>query len=196
MIIESIVLSITVVFVSSLRFARKLISDEKSAELQVEKEIRDQESKEEAEQWKAAQQRADYEFLKADPALCKARLQSIYEKRKFILSEIDRMDTATNRENLFAALGRERVKLFDLAEEEGNIPLLEGEEEFVKSLQAQQVEPPKVSTSRSNKVKRDALERERNLMEGLVVNSAYIEERNSARNRLKEITEQLSKLVD
>ena len=98
MIIESILLSATVIYVSSLRFVRKIVSDQKKAELQEEKEIRDQETKDRAEELKAVQQTADYELLKSDPALCKARLQTIHEKRKLFLYERTEWEKTSNEE--------------------------------------------------------------------------------------------------
>ena len=195
MIVESIILAGTIGFVSTLRFVRKVVSDQKKAELQEEKDIQQQESKDRADELKVAQQMADYELLKTDPALCKARLQAIYEKRKIVLYERTEWENdhdSFDGTNWWTEIMKRNNKLDQLAQEEGNIPLLEGVEEFRRSLQVHEIQPNKITPN--NKTKIDILERERNLMEGLAVNAAHLSERNSARARIKEISEELSKL--
>jgi hypothetical protein len=156
------------------------------------------------------------EEFRFDPAMCKAKRLAIAEKRKLINFERDRYiscyDSTPNKDDRTSSWWKSIVRLngalVNLAEEESRIPVLDGMETFdaqMKALEKKEQELKALANKRPAKdeeevnkykvsVKEDALERERAIMEKILVNAEYSDERDAARVRLKEITTELGKL--
>jgi hypothetical protein len=224
MIIESLIAATTVIIVASLKYTNSIVNGDKreARKFEAEEAEKDRQidltiKKEELAAIEKERQAAVDEQDRLDPAMCKAKRLAIAEKRKLIMFERDRyvdvydrrVDVKEVRQGWWHQIVEYNKKLSELAEEEAKIPVLEGTEEFdvrMKELEAKEVSLQILSKKVSAKMleeekdktdipsKRGALFQERNLMEKIALDGTWETERGEARDRIKEITEELGKL--
>jgi hypothetical protein len=206
------------------REARKFEAEQAQLDRLADINIKEKENAEIEKERQATAQEVDRvkeEEYRFDPAMCKAKRLAIVEKRKLIMFERDRFVKSydTNNKALFdehksswwKAIKECNEKLVALAEEESRIPVLDETVEFgaqLKDLEAREealraivlaqaakkVEPDEEEVKYKYSAKKEALERERTVMEKIAVSADYGSERDEARDRLKEITNELGKL--
>ena len=197
------------------RESRKFEAEQAQLDRLTDINIKEKENAEiEKERQATAQEveRMKEEEFRFDPAMCKAKRLAIAEKRKLIMFEREAFTsrfsrtTGVERTETWKAIKEYNQKLMALTEEESKIPLLDEIVEFNARLKIledkeqdlraafKKVEPDEEEVKYKYSAKKEALERERYIMEKLAVESAYGSERDEARDRLKEITTELGNL--
>lgn len=197
------------------RESRKFEAEQAQLDRLTDINIKEKENAEiEKERQATAQEveRMKEEEFRFDPAMCKAKRLAIAEKRKLIMFEREAFTsrfsrtTGVERTETWKAIKEYNQKLMALTEEESKIPLLDEIVEFNARLKIledkeqdlraafKKVEPDEEEVKYKYSAKKEALERERYIMEKLAVESDYGSERDEARDRLKEITTELGNL--
>ena len=197
------------------RESRKFEAEQAQLDRLTDINIKEKENAEiEKERQATAQEveRMKEEEFRFDPAMCKAKRLAIAEKRKLIMFEREAFTsrfsrtTGVERTETWKAIKEYNQKLMALTEEESKIPLLDEIVEFNARLKIledkeqdlraafKKVEPDEEEVKYKYSAKKEALERERYIMEKLAVESVYGSERDEARDRLKEITTELGNL--
>jgi hypothetical protein len=219
MIIESLISGAALIIWASLKYTDSIVNGDKRDARKFEAEEAEKDRKAEAAfrekelaLLEKEKQKAEEEMYRFDPGMCKAKRLAIAEKRKLILFERDRYvrcydampDPSDITKGWWTKIEDLNLQLMELADEEAKIPVLDGMEDFNEKLQALEKREKEVrdfaaTASRNlkqdnNSAKREALERERIVMEKLILNGDYSAEREEARDRLKEITTELGKL--